>query len=140
MADPLSIVASVVALAGAAHKISKGITYLQKLGEVPGRAYVLRNEVTDLELVLKQVVDALQQNDPIPEDDHLMGILDHIKFKLTELSVIFTRIGEACERNLSNFIRRRAVWAREKAQLENHFLELRALKESLSLVLGCSAS
>ena len=67
MADPLSLVASVIVIATAAAQISKAIARLRHFGEVPGQVYSLKNEVADLEAVLHHVQHALEQKTWAPE-------------------------------------------------------------------------
>ena len=62
MADPLSLVASMIAIATAAAQISKAISRLRNFGEVPIRVYAIKNEVSDLEGVLRHVEHAPEQN------------------------------------------------------------------------------
>lgn len=69
MTDPLSVTASVLALATAAAQISKAISRLRHFGEVPGKAYALKNETSDLEAVLREVGHALEQNSLAPDNE-----------------------------------------------------------------------
>jgi hypothetical protein len=82
MTDPLSVSVSVVALIGAAHKISSAISYLRKIGHVPIRVYVLKNEVTDLEVVLKQAAGAIQQNNLDGQGEAFKATLGDVKKNL----------------------------------------------------------
>jgi hypothetical protein len=140
MADPLSLTISVIALIGAAHKISSAISFLRKIEHVPARVYVLKNEVTDLEVVLKQATGAIQQNNLDGQDEAFKATLGDIKKKLAEVSSTIERIGNALERNKSRFIKRNAISAKEMANLETLLIDVRALKESLGLMLGFSTS
>jgi uncharacterized protein YaaN involved in tellurite resistance len=136
MADPLSVVASVIALAGAAQKITQGISYLRKLGEIPNRVYVLRNEITDLKVVLSELGNALRESS-IDADDHILrNTLSDVKKKLTEITSAIQRIGDACDRNKPKPMKSRAVWMKEKGNLDKLYHEIHALRESLSSILG----
>ena len=68
--DPLSIIASVLALATAAAQISTAISRLRHLGDVPGKIYALKNEISDLEVVLRQIGQALEQQSLVPDNAH----------------------------------------------------------------------
>jgi hypothetical protein len=140
MTDPLSVTVSVIALIGAAHKISSAISYLRKIGRVPTRVYVLKNEVTDLEVVLKQAAGAIQQNNLDGQDKAFTAALGDAKKKLAEVSSTIERIGNALERNKSKFIKRNAISAKEMANLETLLIDVRALKKSFGLMFGFSAS
>ena len=140
MTDPLSVTVSVITLIGAAHKISSAISYLRKIVHVPARVYVLKNEVTDLEVVLKQAAGAIQQNNLDGQDEAFKATLGDAKKKLAEVSSTIERIGNALERNKSKFIKRNAISAKEMANLETLLIDIRALKESFGLMLGLSTS
>ncbi|OCK75528.1 hypothetical protein K432DRAFT_429349 [Lepidopterella palustris CBS 459.81] len=140
MIDPISVSVSVITLIGAAHKLSSAISYLRKTGYVPARVDVLKNEVTDLEVVLKQVAGAIQQNNLDGQDEAFNATLADAKQKLAEVSSTVERIGNALERNKSKFIKRNAISAKEMANLETLLIDVRALKKSFGLMLGFSAS
>jgi hypothetical protein len=140
MTDPLSLTVSVVALIGVAHKISSAISYLRKIEHVPARVYVLRNEVTDLEVVLEHAAGTIQQNDLDGQDGAFKATLGDIKRKLAEVSSTIERIGNALERNKTRFIKRNAISAKEMANLETLVIDIRASKESLGFMLGFSTS
>jgi hypothetical protein len=140
MTDPLSLTVSVIGLIGAAHKISSAISYLRKIEHVPARVYVLKNEVTDLEVVLKQAAGTIQQNNLDGQDEAFKATLGDVKKKLAEVSSTIERIGDALERNKSRFVKRNAISAKEMSNLETLLIDVRALRESLGLMLGFSTS
>jgi DNA repair ATPase RecN len=142
MADPVSIAVNVIAIATAASQISKAISHLRKLGQVPGRVYALRNEVTDLEVVLRQVGNALQQNTLTPENQHgsLQEVLSRAKDNLAEISKTLERIANACDRSKAKVISRTAVWFKEKSHLQTLQDDIRTVKEIFNLMLGASNS
>jgi hypothetical protein len=140
MADPLSLTVSVVALIGVAHKISSAISFLRRIEHVPARVYVLKNEVTDLEVVLRQAAGAIQQNNFDGQDKAFMATLGDVKKKLADISSTIERIGIALERNRSRFIKRSAISAKEMTNLDGLLHDIRALKQSLGLMLGFSNS
>lgn len=95
--DPLSITAGVLALATAAAQISKAISQLRQLGEVPSKIYALRNEISDLEVVLRQIArvmdDGLWEADA--NHDSLGQVLNRTKAHLAELTVALERLAKA---------------------------------------------
>jgi hypothetical protein len=84
--DPLSIIASVLTLATAAAQIGTAISRLRHFGEVPGKIYALKNEVSDLEVVLRQIGQALKQKSLAPDNAHgsLEQVLARTKGHLTD--------------------------------------------------------
>lgn len=142
MADPLSVVASVVALATAAAHISKGISRLRHFGEVPGRVYALKNEISDLECVLRQVGHALEQKSlaPVNEQGSLEQILARTKGHLADLAKALERVANAFAGGKCKIISKSAIWWKEKALFQGFQEEIRSVKASLNLMLGAANS
>ncbi|CAG8954641.1 hypothetical protein HYFRA_00004561 [Hymenoscyphus fraxineus] len=143
--DPLSIVAGVIAIATAAAQISKAISRLRAFGEVPGRVYALKNEIVDLEVVLRQVGHALQQRSLAPDaeiaQESLNQILSRAKAHLTELANALERVAKSCDSARGNVkVIRNAIWWKEKARFQRYQGDIRAVKETLNLMLGASNS
>ncbi|KAI1386841.1 ankyrin repeat-containing domain protein [Hypoxylon trugodes] len=62
--DPLSVTASVLALATAAQQTGKYLKDLHSMmGQLPGRLHTLNNEIADLELILQSVADLIRQTE-----------------------------------------------------------------------------
>ncbi|WEW59246.1 hypothetical protein PRK78_004715 [Emydomyces testavorans] len=142
MADPLSPIASIIAIAVAASQICKAISRLRAFGEVPGRVYSLRNEVTDLEVVLRQVAHALQQNSLAPDTDQksLRQILERTRGTLVDLAKALERVGNAFVGGKVKIITRSAIWFKEREPFQAFQDDIRAVKESLNIMLGASNS
>ncbi len=142
MADPLSIAASVLALATAAAQISKAISRLRHFGEVPGRVYALKNEVSDLEVVLRQVGNALEQNSLAPDNDQgsLENILSRTKCHLADLGKALERVANACAGGKVKIISKSAIWWREKTLFQGFRQDIHAVKSTLNLMLGAANS
>lgn len=140
MADPLSPVASAIAIAVAASQICKAISRLRAFGEVPYRVYVLRNEVTDLEVVLRQVAQALQQNSSTPglEEVSLKPILARSKGVLLQLATALERVSKACDGG--KFISRANIFLKERELFQGFQDDIRAIKSNLTVLLGASNS
>ena len=142
MADPLSITASVIAVATAAGQISKAISRLRHIGEVPGRVYALKNEVSDLEVVLRQVGHALEQKslDPDNGQGSLEQILARTKGHLVDLAKGLERVENACAGGKVKIISKSAVWWKEKALFQGFHEDIRSVKATLNLMLGAANS
>ena len=140
--DPLSITAGILAIATAAAQISKAISRLRAFGEVPGRVYALKNEVTDLEVVLRQLLHNLDQKSLGPDTDYkeLAQLLERTKSRLSELAKALERVAIACTAGNEKVIRRTAIWWKEKALFQTLQDDIRGVKTSLSLMLGASTS
>lgn len=141
MADPLSVVASVIALATAAAQISKAISRLRHFGEVPGRVYALKNEISDLEGVLRQVGEALEQKSLTPDNEQgsLEQILARTKDHLAGLAKALERVANACAGGKVKIISKSAIWWKEKTLFEGFQEDIRSVKATLNLML-CAAN
>lgn len=142
MADPLSVAASVLALATAAAQISKAISRLRHFGEVPGRVYALKNEVSDLEVVLRQVGHALEQKSLAPDNDQgsLEQILARTKGHLADLAKALERVANACAGGKAKIISKSAIWWKEKTLFQGFQENIRSVKGTLNLMLGAANS
>lgn len=142
MSDPLSVAASVLALATAAAQISKAISRLRHFGEVPGRVYALKNEVSDLEAVLRQIRHALEQKSLAPdnEQESLEQILLRTKSHLTDLAKALERVASACAGGKVKIISKSAIWWKEKKLFQGFHEDLRTVKATLNLILGAANS
>ena len=140
MADPLSLVASVITVASAAASISKAISGLRILGELPARLHVLKNETADLEVVLRQMGAILEKRQMIPDAEHasIHTLLRRANDKLSELSKLLNRIADQIVGSKAKMINRAAIWWKEKSQLQTLQEELRAVRVALNMMLGAS--
>ena len=141
MADPISVSTGIVTIATAAVQISKAISHLRRLGQVPGQVYAPRNEITDLEVVLRQVATAAEQ-ETLPSSDFrnesFRDMLARAASDLTELSKALERIGRAVEQSRAKGISRTAVWAREKSRLHKLQVSIQTVREAFGVLLGAS--
>ena len=142
MADPLSIATSVIALATAAAQISKAVSRLRHFGEVPGRVYALKNEISDLEIVLRQVGHALGQNSLVPDNGQrsLEQILARTKDHLADLGKALDRIANVCAGGKVKIISKSAIWLKEKALFQGFQEDIRSVTATLNLMLGAANS
>lgn len=140
--DPLSITASVVALATAAAQISTAISRLRHFGEVPGKIYALKNEVSDLEVVLRQIGQALEQKSLVADKAHgsLEQVLARTKGHLAGLTRALERVANACTGSKTKAISKSTVWLREKALFQTFRDDLGSAKATLNLILSTANS
>jgi len=142
MADPLSVAASVITLATAAAQISKAISRLRHFGEVPGRVYALKNEVSDLEVVLRQVGYALEEKSLASgnEGGSVEQILARTKSHLADLAKALERVANACAGGKVKIISKTAIWWKEKTLFQGLHGDIRSVKATLNLMLGTANS
>ena len=142
MADPLSVVASIIGVATAAAQIGKAISRLRHLGELPGRVYALKNEISDLEVVLRQVAHALERGFVATDDQQtsLNRLLAHAKNRLADLTKALERLSNVCDKGKIKVISKSTIWWREKVVFHGFQQDLRAVKESFILILGATNS
>ena len=91
--DPLSLTASVIAVATVAAKIGSVFAELRKhCIELPGRLHALNNEVADIEVVLYQVAAVVNDRSSLPASDQIAipRLLKQAKTKLSELNEIMS--------------------------------------------------
>lgn len=142
MADPLSLVASVIAIATAAAQISKAISRLRHFGEVPIRVYAIKNEVSDLEVVLRHVAHAMEHNSLASDSqqESLERILARTKGHLTDLAAALGRVANACAGGKIKMISKSAIWWKEKALFQGFQEDIRSVKVTLNLMLSITNS
>jgi hypothetical protein len=117
--DPLSLTASVVAVATVAAQIAGALAELRRLcKQLPGRLHALSNEVSDIEVVLFQVAKVIEErsSSPIPtaETDHttIPQLLKKAEAKLNELKSIIHSLAVSSKRN-NVAIFRAGLWRKE---------------------------
>jgi hypothetical protein len=141
--DPLSIATGVLAIASAAAKIGRAISYLRAFGEVPRRMYLLKNEVSDLEIVLRQLDHALRGRQTLTPDadaEALRSILVRTKGHLVSLAKVVERVANACRGGKLSPISRTTIWWKEKTTFQDLQKDIHEVRESLALILGASNS
>jgi ankyrin repeat protein len=140
--DPLSVIASVIALTTAAAQISTAISRLRHFGEVPGRIYALKNEVNDLKVVLDQIGLALKQKSLAPDNAQgsLEQVLARTKGHLADLTKALERVANACTGSKIKAISKSTIWLKEKALFQTFRDDIGSVKATLNLMLGATNS
>lgn len=140
--DPISLTASVIALASAAAQISQAISRLRHFGEVPGKIYVLKNEVSDLEVVLRHVGQALEEKSLAPDTAHgsLEQIIARTKGHLADLAKALERVANAWKGSKVKVISKSTIWLKEKELFQTFRDDIGSVKATLNLILGTANS
>ena len=142
--DPLSLGASVITVAAFAAKTGSAFHHLRSACKtLPGRLHALSNEVTDIEVVLRQVAAVVEQRaqDPILHDqrENLPQLLNQARTKLDELAKIVHKLQEVSAVTTIPLFKL-AAWRRDQPRLLALQEEIKTIKCSLNVVLGASNS
>jgi hypothetical protein len=140
--DPLSITASVLALAEGAAQVSKLISRLRHFGELPGKIYALKNDVSDLEIVLGHVHYALEDKSLLSDNAgrSLEQMLDRTQGRLTDLTKALQRIADSCTGSKMKAIGKSTIWLREKEVFRSLRDDIGSIKATLNVMLGAANS
>lgn len=142
--DPLSITASIIAVAGLAASTGRAFQELRSLCKtLPGRLHALSNEVADIELVLNQVAAVFEErgNDPILRT-HVSSIPKLVagaNSKLEELRSIIQRLSQLCRSSRAPLYGA-YIWRKDQPRLQALQEDIRSIKCSLNILLGASNS
>lgn len=149
--DPLSVIASCIAIATLAAKTCEAFDRLRNNTKaLPGRIHALNNEVADLELVLRGVATVFserQQASLVSDKDeaNIPVLLAHVRGKLLELKEVVDRLTEpvvarpAPHSKLASFLNARE-FTKEQPGLALLQEDIRTVKCSLNILLGASNS
>lgn len=140
--DPLSLSASVIAIATLAAQTCSALSNLRSLCEnLPGRLHAVNNEVADLNLVLFQVSLLVQDRASLPETkaSAIPHLLKQANIKLVEIKDIVLKLTVACGTSRLPIFRAHA-WRTEQSRLQTLQDDVRAVKANLNIMLGASNS
>ena len=142
--DPLSLAASIIAVASLAAKTARTFNDLRVTCKtLPGRLHALSNEVSDLELVLRQVASVFDQrrNDPVLKDNecHIPQLMTQAQSKLEELRAIVQKLCDICANAKIPLLNVHA-WRRDQPRLQRLQEDIQTVKCSLNVMLGASNS
>ncbi|KAH8744947.1 ankyrin repeat-containing protein-like protein [Hyaloscypha finlandica] len=144
--DPISVTASVIAVATLAAQIAAALSDLRTLcKQLPGRLHALSNEVSDVEVVLIQVAKVIEERSCSPiataETDHMAipQLLRKAEEKLKDLKAIIDNLAASSKRN-NVLIFRAGLWRKEQPRLHALQEDIKAIKSSLNVILGASNS
>lgn len=149
--DPLSVIASCIAIATLAAKTCEAFDRLRNnIKVLPGRIHALNNEVADLELVLREVATVFserQQASLVSDKDeaNIPVLLADVRAKLLKLKEIVDRLTELVvarpspHSKLASFLNGRE-FTKEQPGLALLQEDIRTVKCSLNILLGASNS
>ena len=140
--DPLSLTASIIAVAQLAAATCAAISDLRALCKsLPGRLHAVNNEVADLELVLSEVALLLKERSILPDsgDSSIPHLLKQARTQLDEVKAIVHRLTVAYTRTRVPLVGVNA-WRKEQGPLQALQNDIRTVKSSLNLMLGASNS
>ncbi len=138
--DPLSIATGVITLASL---VTTGLKKAQTLHDAPTEIHALANEVTDLDVVVQEVVKALQElgknGSGLSTSENVSTILGRAQKKLLELDAILNRVLVE-DRGTKKVKYARLIWLRQKSRVEGIRKDLASIKLSLSNLLEAANS
>jgi hypothetical protein len=140
--DPLSITASIVAIATVAAQTCSAFSDLRSLCQsLPGRLHAVNNEVADLNLVLCQISLLVENRTCFPESklSAIPHLLHQADTKLVEIRNIVVQLTLSC-RSSRNPIVRAHSWRKDQSRLQALQEDIRTIKANLNIMLGASNS
>ena len=142
--DPLSLTASVIAVATLAAQTCNAFAQLRGLHKaIPGRLHALNNEAVDIELVLYQIAAVVRERERLPSRDcelaDIKHLLEQANTKLDELRAIVNRLCDTCINSKASVFRGYR-WHKEQERLQGLQNEINSIKCSLNIILGASHS
>lgn len=144
--DPLSVTASVIAVATLAAQIGRALADLRALCKhLPGRLHALSNDVSDIQVVLIQVAKITEETAsarlPTAETDHttIPQLLKKADVKLNELKCIIDSLSAPSSWNNATIFRA-GLWRKEQPRLKALQEDIIAIKSSLNVIFGASNS
>ncbi|MCJ1372457.1 hypothetical protein MMC20_003681 [Loxospora ochrophaea] len=141
--DPLSLAASVIAVATVAAQTCKAFLRLRALHKaIPGRLHALNNEAVDVEIVLYQVATVIRERESLAstipsidnEQEHIKHLLKQAYSKLNELKAIVNRLCDSCA-NSKPFDFRGYKWQKEQDRLQALQNDIKSIKCNLNIIL-----
>lgn len=142
--DPLSITASVIALATFATNVCLALSELRaEWTALSGRLHALNNEVADVKIVLYQVAAVIEERsclqNPNGSQADITVLLDDARSNLNQLkNVVDNFNGAITHKNAALF--RVGIWRKQQARLHTLQENIKRVKSSLNILLGASNS
>ncbi|KAF2019459.1 hypothetical protein BU24DRAFT_459132 [Aaosphaeria arxii CBS 175.79] len=136
--DPLSITASVIAIATLASKVCTIFGELRSLSKsLPGRLAAVNNEVADLEVVLYDVASLVEKRAALPgnKQSPLWHLLKQAKRKLGELELFMTHLRVSC-RDARHPLLSANILRKDQGSLKSLQEDIRSIKCNLNILLG----
>jgi hypothetical protein len=144
--DPLSVIASCIAIATLAKQTCDAFSELRSLvTELPDRIAALSNEVADFELVLLQVAKVAEYRESfraqiVHDDGNIPILLGTAKAKMEELRTLTITLTRQCVNSKGLGFFRAQTWKKTQTKLGNIQEQIKSIKASLNLLLGTTQS
>ena len=135
MADPLSIIASILAVIGAAESVGKTLNRIRDITNAPDEVLALSNEISDLTVVLKHVETYVTAADgaviSLENLEHLSVLAKRAQSKLAQLErIMHNHLPEPGGANRRSSLLR-LQWALLKTKVDGLRVDLRDIKLSI---------
>ena len=132
MADGLSLVASIIAVIGAAEGVMRTFSRIKSIGHAPDELLALMNEVSDLQIILDDVQSYIRNSQrPQMSQKHLQHLslfIDRAKVKLLELDeLIYYRVLKP-EGSLKNIKLSKKEWLKAVETIDRFRKALRDIR------------
>jgi hypothetical protein len=144
--DPLSLTASVIAVATLASQIARAVADLRNsCKHLPGRLHALGNEVSDTELVLREVAKVSEERShasiSTAETDQttIRQLVKKAETSLNEVKTIIHSLSASSGPN-SVTIFRMGLWRMEQPRLRALQEDIMTIKSNLNVIIGASNS
>ena len=138
--DPFSLTVGILAILGAGGKAAKGIQRLRTIKEGPDVLFALRNEVTDVHLVVTECHELLQRAGEklhIKAPAGMIKALEDVELKLLDLeSFIAYKLTTPTSNSEAPFRLDRSVFLRNQSRIQGFKGDLLASRVRLTLSLG----
>ena len=110
---------------------------------LPGRLHALSNEVSNLEIVLRQVASTIDQrsSDPVLREHqcHIPQLMRQAQSKLEELRAIIQKLCDLCAKTKIPLLNVH-TWRKDQPKLQELQGDIKTVKCSLKTMLGASNS
>ena len=140
--DPLSITASVIAVATLAGQVCNAFADLRTLcNSLPGHLHALNNEVADLEIVLIELASLVEKRAVLPgnKQSTIPHLLGQANKKLAELQAVVSRLRTIYRDTKIPLIVANA-FRKEQSKLLQIQEDIRSVKCNINILLGASNS
>ena len=145
MAEPLSIIASIIAVIGAAETVGKALYRIRDISNFPDEGLALSNEISDLTIVLKYVETYVTAADgavtSLEHLEHISVLAKRAQRRLAQLEhIMHNHLPEPGGANRGGSLLR-LQWALLKTKINGLRVDLRDIKLSIMVQIttasGC---
>lgn len=143
--DPLSITASIAALATIVAQVSHVLAEIRDdWDSLPGRIHALNNEIQDFTVVLHQVSIAVEERRLSGHDDdgklRLYDLITRGEEVVLDLKAILERLSSAAGIRKRDAIPRVLMWRRDQGRVAWLQENIKQVKGSMNILLGAANS